>query len=203
MIYQVVQILYWLVLSIWVGSAIFLVLAAPVVFRVVRHHNVRLPDISAAALRDDHPTLLAGDIVAALLGRLAQVQLVCLCAMLPLLIVSALFSSGTLQWVTLAEKSALYLLTAGLVLYDRQKRFPATLKARQQYIEHADEPEVAQPAKANFDVLHHAGTRAYQMIVFLLLLLVLVSANPEPRGTWLGQGRGQNPTPTAAPSLDK
>ena len=203
MIYQVVQILYSLVLSICLGSAIFLVLAAPVVFRVVRQRKVRLPEISAAALRDEHQTLLAGDIVAALLGRLGQVQIVCLCAMLPLLIVSTLFASGTLQWVTLGEKAALYILTVSLVLYDRWKRFPITLKARQQYIEHADEPELAQQAKAEFEASHHAGERAYQMIVFLLLLLVLVSANPEPRHSWIGQDPGQSPIPAVIPSQGK
>lgn len=188
MIYQVVQILYWLVLSIWVGGTIFLVLAAPVVFRAVRQREVRLPEVTSKALRDEHQTLLAGDIVAAMLGRLGQVQMVCMGVMLPLLIVSALFAAGTLQWVTLGEKSALYAVTVAVVLHDRWKRFPATIKARQRYIEHADEEELAQQAKAEFEALHRAGERAYQLVVFLLLLLVLVSANPEPRSSWIGQG---------------
>ncbi len=203
MIYQVVQILYWLVLSIWVGGTIFLVLAAPVVFRVVRQREVRLPEVTSKALRDEHQTLLAGDIVAAMLGRLGQVQMVCMGVMLPLLIVSALFAAGTLQWVMLGEKSALYAVTVAVVLYDRWKRFPMTLKARQRYIEQADEAELAQQAKAEFEASHRAGERAYQLVVFLLLLLVLVSANPEPRSSWIGQGGGQGSAPAGAQSQEK
>ena len=200
MLYQVIQILYWLVLSIWFGGVVFVVLAAPAVFRAVGQRELRLPDITAAALRGEHQTLVAGDVVAGLLQRLGQIQLLCLGAMLPLLLATTFFMTSSLQWLTLGEKALLYALSAGVVLYDRWKRFPITLRARQRYIEHADEPEVADLAKAEFEASHRASERAYHLIVFLLLLLVLVSANPEPRHSWTDQDRGQSPTPAASPA---
>lgn len=198
MIYQLIQILYWLFLSIWVGSTVYVAYAVPVVFRVVRRREVRLPDVTAEALRDEHETLLAGDIVAGLLGRLGQIQIICICAMLPLLAVGTLFVQDWLDGLTLAAKAALYLTASWLIFSDWRKRLPITLNARQRYIDHADEPAIAEQAKAEYERLHRAGSRVYQAVVFLLLGLLLVSANPSPRTSWVSTHDVQPVTPPAA-----
>lgn len=185
MVYQLLTILYWLVLSIWVGSSVYVAYAAPVVFRVIRRRDIQLPDIQSSALRDDHGTLLAGEVVGALLGRVGQVHVICMVAMLPLLVLQCLYTSGPGDWVSMGSKIALYATASFLILRDWRWRFPATLQARDAYIEQADDPETGAAAKAKFEAAHRAAERAYQVLLFVLLGLLLVSANPGPRSSWL------------------
>src|SRR5207253_632524 len=77
LLFQVVQIMYWLGLSTWFGGVMFIALAAPVIFRTVRESNPVLPDVLSVNLEGQHSTLLAGSIVANLLSRVAQVELIC------------------------------------------------------------------------------------------------------------------------------
>jgi len=185
MIYQLLTIVYWLVLSIWVGSTIYVACAAPVVFRVMRRREVRLPDLQSNALREEHGTLLAGEVVGALLGRVGQVHVICMVAALPLLVLQCLYVRGSGEWLSMCVKIALYATASFMILRDWRKRFPATLEARAAYIENADDPEKGEQAKANFDAAHRSAERAYQVLLFVLLGLLLVSANPNPRNTWL------------------
>ena len=48
---------------------------------------------------------------------------------------------------------------------------------RKQYIDHADEPEIANPAKDQFDRYHGESVTALTTLLFLLLGLVLLSAS--------------------------
>jgi hypothetical protein len=181
MIYQFLTILYWLVLSVWVGSTVYVAAAGAVVFRVLRRREVRLPEIQSNALRDEHATLLGGDIMGALLGRMGQIHIICMAAMLPLLVLLALYAQGTWEWAAMGARVALYAAASYLILRDWRTRFPITLRARQEYVEHADEPEVAEKAKAEYEASQRRAERTYQAVLFVLLGLLLASANPAPR----------------------
>ena len=77
MLFQVVQLFYWLALSTWFGGVLFVALAAPVVFRTVRESNPILTDVLSVNLEGQHGTLLAGSIVGELLRRMVTVELIC------------------------------------------------------------------------------------------------------------------------------
>src|SRR5882724_2338608 len=86
MLYQLVQIIYWISLSTWFGSVLFIALAAPVIFRAVRESNPILTNVLSVNMEGQHGTLLAGTIVARLIARLLNVELVCGAALLLTLI---------------------------------------------------------------------------------------------------------------------
>src|SRR4051812_26140242 len=86
MAFQLVMIVYWLALSTWFGGVLFIAMAAPIIFRTVRHANPVMTDVLSVNLEGQHGTLLAGSIVGNLLQRLSQVEMVCVGAMLVALV---------------------------------------------------------------------------------------------------------------------
>ncbi len=188
MAFQLVMILYWLALSTWFGGVLFIAIAAPIIFRTIRQSNPVLPDILSVNLEGQHGTLLAGSIVANLLQRLTQVELVCAGALFVALIAQTFISDITpdiadpnfraalLRWI-------LFLACIAIVAYDHFLIWPRILKARQDYLDHADEPDLANPAKERFDQEHKRSVSLLSAVLFLLLGLVLFSANitPKPR----------------------
>ncbi len=174
---QIIQILYWLALSTWFGGALFVALAAPVIFRIVREADPMLPTVLSVNLEQQHATLLAGTIVGGLLGMLRKVEIVCAGMLLVLLIA---------QWILLPHdqgsvvqglvRSALYLAAVALVLYDWLFLSRRIDTARKEYLDHADEPDVANPAKDRFDQYHRESVTVLGILLFLLLGVVLFSA---------------------------
>ncbi len=77
MAFQVVQLIYWLALSTWFGSVLFVLLSAPVVFRTVRENNPILSHVLSVNMEGQHGTLLAGAIVTDLIRRLLRIEVVC------------------------------------------------------------------------------------------------------------------------------
>ena len=183
MLFQFVQILYWLALSTWFGGVLFVAVAAPIIFRTVRENDPLLPTVLAVNLEGQHGTLLAGSIVANLLGMLVRVELAC---------AAALFAGIGAQWLLIDRtttggqlvpavlRTALYVAAVALVVYDWRVVSPRIWKARQQYIDNADDPEVANPAKEQFDRLHRESVTLLTIVLFLLLGMVLFSAGITP-----------------------
>src|SRR5437763_12658227 len=87
LMFQIVQIIYWIALSVWFGSVMFIALAAPVIFRTVQENNPILTNVLSVNLEGQHGTLLAGTIVSNLIQRLLSVELICGGALLLMLIV--------------------------------------------------------------------------------------------------------------------
>lgn len=184
--YQFVQIIYWLALSIWFGGALFVAIAAQSVFRTVREHNPILPNVLSVNLNEQHGTLLAGSIVGDLLHRLTIVELLCGAALLVALVLHpfVIDMSGR-NAVAALLRIGLFLVAIGLVLYHWRVLWPRILRYRQEYIDHADEPEIANPAKEHFDREHQRSVWILQVMLFLLLGLILFSANISPRAAVL------------------
>jgi hypothetical protein len=187
MAFQFVMILYWLALSTWFGGVLFIAIAAPIVFRTIRQANPILPDILSVNLEGQHGTLLAGSIVANLLQRLTSIELICAGVLFVSLVAQTFviditpsldepnFRAALLRWI-------LFLAAIGVVAFDHFLVWPRIQKFRQEYLDHADDPEVANPAKENFDREHRRSVSLLSAVLFLLLGLVLFSANITPKG---------------------
>ena len=176
--FHLIQILYWLALATWFGGVMFVAVAAPIIFRTVRESNPVLPAVLSVNLENQHGTLLAGSIVGNLLATLVRVELLC-AAVLGVAIVAQWFfidRSGN-NVVPPIVRSALYLAALVLVLYDWRFVWPKVWKFRQEYIDHADEPDVANPAKDQFDRYHAESVRILSIRLAILLAIVLFSGN--------------------------
>jgi hypothetical protein len=177
MAFHLVQIIYWLALSTWFGGVLFVAVSAPVIFKTIRESNPLLPTVLSVNLEGQHGTLLAGSIVADLLAVLIRVQLACAAALLIAIGAQwAMMADDDSQRLTNLLRSALYLAAVGLVIYDWKSLSPRIVKAREEYIENADDPEIANPAKDRFDGLHRESVMILMILAGLLLGMVLFSA---------------------------
>lgn len=180
-LYQLIQIVYWICLATAFGGVLFVAIAAPVIFRVVRDANPVLPTVLSVNLEGQHGTLLAGTIVSQLLVTLARVQLVCGIG-LAIAFIAQFFlidlNGNNLTAMTI--RLVLFIIAAGVVIYDRTVVWPNLQRFRQEYLDHADEPEIANPAKDQFDTEHRRSVTLLAVVLFLLLGMVLYSANISP-----------------------
>lgn len=178
-LFPIVQIIYWLSLSTWFGGVLFIAIAAPIIFRVVREQRPILPTVLSVNLENQHADLLAGTIVAHLLALLSKVQLACAGGVLIGLLGQWAFAerSGAGPLTQIILRTLLCLTATAMVVYDWRVVWPQIIKYRQQYLDHADEPEIANPAKEQFDRYHHESINILTIVLLLLLGLVLFSGN--------------------------
>jgi hypothetical protein len=178
MFFQVIQMVYWLTLSTWFGGALFIAIAAPIIYQTVQKNNPILPHVLSVNLDGEHGHLLSDTIVANMISALSNVELICAGGL-------ALALGG--QWVTLdihdpanlaslIIRTALLLGGAGAVAYDRWILRPKISKFRQEFTENADDPEKANPARDQFNHFHQSSLLLLQIMVVMLLGLVLLSA---------------------------
>ena len=71
----------------------------------------------------------------------------------------------------------MFVAAVAFSVYDWRVIGPRLQKFRQTYIDHADEPEVANPAKEQFDRYHRDGVTVLSIVLFLLLGMILFSAD--------------------------
>lgn len=174
MTFQLVQIVYWLALATWFGGVLFVAMSAPVIFRTVRESNPILPTVLSVNLENQHGTLLAGSIVGNLLNMLVRVQLACAAALL-LTVIAQWFILP--RGIEIIARSTMFVAAVAFSVYDWRVIGPRLQKFRQTYIDHADEPEVANPAKEQFDRYHRDGVTVLSIVLFLLLGMILFSAD--------------------------
>ncbi len=176
--FDLIQIIYWLALATWFGSVLFIAVAAPIIVRTVRDNNPVMTNILSVNLEGQHSTLLAGSIVGQIMTVLLRIQLAC---------AGALFVALLGQWIALRPagpnlvvpilRTALYLAAVVLLVYDWRVVWPRLWKFRQEYIDHADEPDVANPALDQFDRYQGESANILRNTVFILLGMILFSAN--------------------------
>jgi hypothetical protein len=181
MLFQFVQILYWLSLSTWFGGVLFVLFAPPIILKTVRESDPLLPTVLSVNLEGQHGTLLAGSIVSNLLGPLIKAELVCS---------GAMFIAMIGQWCLIDRygealfqpllRSALFVAAAVFVIYDWRSVWPKVLKYRQEYLDNADNPEKANPALDMFDHYQAESMTIVRNVLFLLLGIILFSANIQP-----------------------
>jgi hypothetical protein len=193
-LFQLVQIVYWLALSTWFGGVLFVAMAAPVIFRTVRENNPVLPHVLSVNLEGQHGTLLAGSIVGGLLARLAWVQLACGGALLLAIVAHFFVANLTGANETAAIiRTALFFAAGAVALYDGWFLWPQIWRHRQEFIDNADEPDVANPARDQFDRGQRRSVALLMAVLFLLLGVILFSGNITPRRTPIGPQEGQRP----------
>jgi len=176
--FQLIQSIYWLALATWFGAVLFIAIAAPVIFRSVREANPTLPDVRSDRLAGEHGSLLAGTIVGNILRTLGTVQLVCAGLVLVALVGQWLkLDLGSPRNVGHALiRSAMYVAAVVLVGYDRWLVWPRAWKFRQEYIDHADEPEIADAARERFDRYHRESVRVLAIELAALSLMIVFSS---------------------------
>src|SRR3954468_9720420 len=185
-----IQILYWLALSVWFGGVLSIVVAAPIVFRTIREYKPVLPTVLSVNLENQHGELLAGSIIGNLLRTLVSVELVCAAVLLAAMIAQWFFidhAGGPL--ITFILRFALYIAAVVLVVYDWRVVWPSVWKYRQEYLDHADEPDVANPAKDQFDRYQQQSVSILRNILFLLLGIILFSGGLQLRSQTFNFGR--------------
>jgi len=178
-LFPIVQIVYWLSLSTWFGGVLFIAIAAPIIFRTVRESNPVLPHVLSVNLENQHGTLLAGSIVANLLQVLTRAEMICAGGM-ALGLMGQWFLvdlHSPSQFTLLVLRSGLFVGAVGLAVYDWRVVFPRIWAYRKEYIDHADEPDVANAAKEQFDQYHRQSVMLLSLILCLLLGIVLFSGN--------------------------
>ena len=180
-LYAFFQMIYWLGLSTWFGGVLFVAITAPVVFRTVREGDPVLPTVLSVNLEGQHATLLAGSIVSNLIGLLSRVELGCAAAIAAGLAVQ--WALHVQDWPIALVRTALFAAAIVLTIYDRLSLWPRISKSRQQYIDHADEPEVANPARERFNRQQRESELLLMLKVALLLGMIVFSASIAPPTT--------------------
>ena len=185
MLFQLVQLIYWAALSTWFGSVTFVLLSAPVVLRTVRENNPILSEVLSVNLDGQHGTLLAGSIVANLIRRLVRVELVCAIGLLVTLIVQPfVIDVSRANGGMAALRGVLFLAAVAVAFYDWQYVWPRVTASRAEYVEHADEPERANPALDRFDAAQRLSLTLLYAVAAVLLGLVLFSVTIGPQPTF-------------------
>lgn len=185
MVFQFVQIFYWLALATWFGGVMFVSVAAPIIFRTVRESDPTLPTVLSVNLEGQHATLLAGSIVANLLAVLMRIQLFCAAALALCMIVHWVELHGIAnQLGPLILRTVLYVIAVGLLIYDWRLISPRIFKTRQDYIDHADEPELANPAREQFDQYHRQSVMVLMVELFVLMGMLLFSSGISAGSTY-------------------
>lgn len=181
MIFEVVQIVFWLSLATWFGGVLFVTLAPPIILRTVRESNPVLPAVLSVNLEGQHGTLLAGSIVSALVEPLMRVELAAAAGVL-IGIAGQWFQvelSGAGVVVPIL-RSALFVLGVVFLVYRWRVVWPRMIRHRAEYLEHADEPEVANPVLDRFDHDQAEILSLLRNLLFVLVGLILFSAAMRP-----------------------
>jgi hypothetical protein len=181
--FMLVQTFYWLALATWFGGVLFIAVSAPVILRTVRESKVILPNVLSVNLEDQHGSLLSGHIVGNILRKFASMQFGC---------AGILLAALALQWLVMdlstANKlhaiirSSIFIAALVLAIYHRWMIWPKVWKHRQEYVEHADEPDLANPANEQFNHYQSESTLILFIITILLSLMIVFSSTITPRG---------------------
>lgn len=185
MSFQILQSFYWLALSVWFGGAVFTALAATAVFRTMRDMNPVLPQVLAVNLEGQHGVLLGSTVMSNLLANVGRFQLAA--AILTLVCLGLHFLAIDITGDNLAAaliRIALALTALGVLLFDRSRLFPRLTRNRQTYIDHADEPDTANPARDAFEKDQQTLQNLLLLSTCLLAGLILFSASITPKPTY-------------------
>lgn len=177
MAFDIVQMVYWLLLAAWFGLVLFGAMATPVIFRTIEEADPTLPTVLSVNLDGQHGALLSMTIANQVLARLAWVQFVCAGGLLVAIGAQwALLGGGGQQVVLGALRSALYLAAVGLLVYGWRVLWPRAAQQRRAYVDNADDPEVALPARDQLTKLYREAEVVQLAQATVLSALILFSA---------------------------
>jgi hypothetical protein len=181
-LFMLVQTVYWIALSVWFGGLLFVAVIWPVIYRTIDEADPTLPTVLSVNLEKSHGSLLSGNIMANILRLLSKIQLGCAAAMLLMLLAQwGVMDLSRQNKIHAIIRSALFLAAAGIVIYERYVVWPKLMQHRQTYLDHADEPDIANPAKEQFDRYQGEELRLLFFQIILLSLVMMFSAVVTPR----------------------
>ena len=176
--FQLVQTIYWVGLASWFGGAVFIAIAAPLIFRIIREHDPTLPEVLSVNLDAQHSQLLSSTIVGQLMQALNRAAIAFAIAVgIGLVGQAILLKPFGATLVQLVVRASLFAFAAAALFYDWRWVSPRLFAERQRYIEHADNPDVANAARENFERLSRESVNVLFLQTLLLLGLILFSAN--------------------------
>lgn len=179
--YTLVQIFFWLALSTWFGAVLFVAMAPPIILRTVRESNPLLPTVLSVNLEGQHGTLLAGSIIGQLMVPLLWIELACAAVLLPALVGQwFVLSPHGPELYTYVLRSLMYVAATVLLIYDWRIVWPRMWKHRQEYIDHADDPDIANPALEQLNKYQAESLTILRNTMFLLIGMILFSAGAVP-----------------------
>ena len=170
----IIQFFYWLSLSAWLGAVAFIAMAIPVIFRTVRENDPTLPTVLSVNLDGAHASLLATTIIVNLLATLVRVELAC-AGVLLLTILGQWATLGSSHLPISVVRTCLFALAVAGALYDWRLVSPRIAKYRSEYIENADDPELAKAAREQFERHYRESLTVLLLLLIVLSLLVLFS----------------------------
>src|SRR5215216_6646884 len=175
-LFMLVQTVYWIALSIWFGGLMFVAIIWPIIYRTIAEADPTLPTVLSVNLEKSHGSLLAGNIVANILRLFSTIQIGCAAALLVMLLgqwgVMDLSPRNKLHAII---RTVIFVVATAIVLYDRYGFWPKLMQHRQTYIDHADEPDIANPAKDEFDKYQGEEMRLLFFQIILLSLMMIFS----------------------------
>jgi hypothetical protein len=181
-LFMLVQTVYWIALSVWFGGLMFISIIWPIIYRTIGEADPTLPTVLSVNLEKSHGSLLAGNVVANILRLFSTIQLGCAGAMLLMLLAQwGVMDLSPRNKLHAIIRTVLFVLAAAIVIYDRYVVWPKLMQHRQTYIDHADEPDIANPAKDQFDKYQNEAMRLLFFQIILLSLLMIFSAVVTPR----------------------
>ncbi len=182
MLFYIVQSVYWLALATWFGGMLFSALAAPIILASVREARPILPEVLSPNLDNQHGSLLAGAIMGNLLTLLSRIHTVCASVLFICLTAQFFVSSvGNPQRMAAAVvRCSLYFAVVVMTIYDRRFLWPRIWQSRQEYIDHADEPDIANPANDRFAHFQRESATMMALIVGGLMGIILFSSFIRP-----------------------
>src|SRR5439155_4505177 len=135
----------------------------------MRDEKPVLPGVLSVNLEGQHGTLLGGSVIGRIMEVLFRLELACAAAILVTLIAQWMILRPTGGYVvTPLLRVVVYLGAVVLMIYHWRVLWPRMWKQRQEDIDHAHEPAVANPAPKHLDRLQGEGA----MVGFFLVALL-------------------------------
>jgi hypothetical protein len=182
-LYMIVQTVYWLALSIWFGGLMFVSIIWPIIYRTIGEYNPTLPTVLSVNLENEHGSVLAGNVVANILRLFSNVQLACAGALLATLLAQwGVMDLSPQNKLHAMIRGALFVAAVTIMLIDRFLMWPKLMLHRQRYLDHADEPDIANPAKEQLDRYQQEAARLLFVQLIILSLIIIFSGVVTPRG---------------------
>jgi len=181
-VYQSIQIFYWLILSLWIGSSVFLGIAAPAIFKSIATLRVRSGLHADPSLDEQQTAIVAGGVMSSLLTRQGRLQLLCAALLMPLMVAQwfVIDLSGN-HFIAAAIRFAIWAVLSLLLLYQWLSHYPRTLRHREEFLAAGpDNPEKADAARDAFEREHRRSEQLFMLGVFLLIGLLMLSVNIMP-----------------------
>lgn len=178
MAFDIVQMVYWLFLSAWFGQVLFGAMASPAIFKTVHDADPTLPTVLSVNLDGQHGALLAMTINAQILSRLLWLQLFCAGGLVIAVGIQWVLTGGSESMIFAnALRSGILIAAIGLLIYGWRSVWPRMAEQRKIYVDNADDPEVALPARDQLTKLYRESEVVQLALATVLSALILFSTS--------------------------